>query len=465
MTRKSIPINIARKLWAGCGGYCQNPNCNRFLFESVGENCISLANVAHIIGYGTNGPRSDHELAEAINQDGFENLIMLCLDCHKVVDELEKEFSVEVMKKWKSEHEHKVAQFFNTPRITDERELFIEVSKLLDENGAIFREYGPYSKNALEGDSGDTLTIWRRRCLDTILPNNRRIINLIEKNIRNLPHKWDIYREMLGYKLHIEAFEDNCLLGQRVNDYKLFPIEFDHFVKTKLGVSVPPLKVREKEELEFRRNQVSTFIDRFLANHDFVVEMEELNRATMYITLKDGRDLRVFVTHTYYFTEYTLEKVIAVDPQVEAIICSCPSGQYSESAKQLCIENGIGLFMLKEFMGALRYKGDRFLNFLLRDERKNRINSFKNLLERATLPKGLKVYLFGSYLRTKLYKDIDAVIVYSDDRTKNSVDMVSKVLKKELKEQSHKLDLTICSSTEFLSLNLDYDNLTRVYTS
>lgn len=465
MTRKTIPVNAARQLWAGCGGYCQNPNCNRFLFASVGENSVSLANVAHIIGHGSNGPRSDHELAETIDRDGLANLIMLCLDCHKIVDELEKEFSVEAMQQWKYEHEKKVAQFFDIPKLTDERELLIEVSELLDQNESIFREYGPYSQNALEGDSGDTLKIWHRRCLDTILPNNRRIVNLIEKNKRHFTYPWDVYREMLGYKLHVEAFEDNCLLGQKVNDYKLFPVEFDHFVKTKLGVQVPPLEIRKEEELEFRRNQVSTFIDRFLANHDFISEMEELNKATMSITLKDGRELRVFVTNTYFFTEYTFEKVMAVDPQVEAIICSCPAGQYSEGAKQLCIENGIGLFMFKEFMGALRHNGDRFLNFLLRDEREIRINSFKRPLERTKLPKGLKVYLFGSYMRNKLYQDIDAAIVYSNDTARNSVDEVSEVLKKELREQSHKLDITVCSSEEFSALKLDHDNLTKVYAS
>ncbi|WP_084286558.1 nucleotidyltransferase [Halomonas halodenitrificans] len=465
MARKAIPVNVARQLWAGCGGYCQNPSCNRFLFATVGDDSVSLANVAHIIGHGENGPRSDHKLAELIDRDGLDNLIMLCLECHKVVDELEKKFSVEAIRIWKSDHERKVREFFNIPRVTDERELLIKVSELLDENGAIFREYGPYSQRVLEGDSGDALIIWRRRCLDTILPNNRRIVNLIEKNKRNFPYPWDVYRPMLNYKLHVDAFEDNCLLGQKVNDYKLFPVDFDHFVKTKLGAEMPPLERRGEEELEFRHNQVSTFINRFLANHDFIAQMEELNRATMSITLKDGRELRVFVTNTYYFTEYTLEKVMAVDPQVEVIICSCPAGQYAEDAKQLCIEHGIGLFMFGEFMGALRKTGEHFLNYLLRSEREDRINSFKRPLECTNLPKGLQVYLFGSYLRRKLYEDIDAVIVYSNFQAKDAVERVSGTLKSGLGEQAQKIDLTICSTAEFSALKLTNDNLTKVYAS
>jgi hypothetical protein len=431
----------------------------------VGEEVVSLANVAHIIGHGANGPRSEHELAEVIDRDGLENLIMLCLDCHKVVDELESEFSVEVMQGWKREHERKVRQFFDIPHITAERDILIEVSELLDTNGMIFREYGPYSQKALEGDSGDALTVWRRRCLDTILPNNRRIVNLIEKNKRNFTYPWDVYREMLGYKLHVDAFEDNCLLGQKVNDYKLFPIEFDHFVKTKLGVAMPPLEVRRDEELEFRWNQVATFIDRFLTNHDFITQMEELNRATMSVTLRDGRSLRVFVTNTYYFTEYTFNKVMAIDPQVEVIICSCPAGQYADGAKQLCIEHGVGLFMLGEFMGAVRKTGEDFLNYLLRSESEERINKFRNPLRKTKLPQGLKVYLFGSYLRRKLYRDIDAVVVYSGERASGAIERVSEVLKMAAGHQSPILDLTICSSKEFSAFQLKHDNLTELYAS
>jgi hypothetical protein len=319
MSRKSIPVSVVRQLWAGCGGYCQNPQCNRFLFASVGEDSVSLANVAHIIGHGVNGPRSEYELAETIDKNDLSNLIMLCLDCHKIVDELEQKFSVEAIQGWKANHEKKVRQLFDVRTIKDERELLIEVSDLLDMNGMIFREYGPYSEKALEGGSGDVLTVWRRRCLDTILPNNRKIVNLIEKNRRHFSHPWDVYREMLGYKLHVEAFEENCLLGQRVNDYKLFPVEFDHFVKTRLGVEMPPLEIRHNEELEFREEQVKKYIKNFLANHDFVTEMKMLNIATMSIKLRDDRTLQVFLTHTYIFTEYTLNKVLAINPQIEVM--------------------------------------------------------------------------------------------------------------------------------------------------
>lgn len=309
MSRKSIATNIARKLWAQCGGFCQNPNCNKYLFATVGDNTVSLANVAHIIGHGKNGPRSEHELANFIDKDGITNLIMLCLECHKIVDQLETQFPVAQMQEWKVKHERKIGSRFGIPKIRDEQELLSQVNDLLVENKLIFQEYGPFSRQALDGCSGDAMTIWRRHCLDTIIPNNQRIIELIEANKKNFPYPWEVYRQMMGYKLHADSFRNNCLLDKKINDCKLFPQEFDDFVKQSLGLPVEDRKYRGQEEIEFRYTTVSKYIEEFLANHSFINRMEKLNIAMFDVELKDGRNLRVFATNTYFFTEYTFDQI------------------------------------------------------------------------------------------------------------------------------------------------------------
>jgi hypothetical protein len=235
MDRQSIPENIRRKLWAQCGGYCENPTCNRYLFAEIDDESVSLANIAHIIGAGEQGPRSEHGLAQYIDKNGYDNLIMLCLFCHKVVDELEEKFSVDEMRTWKREHSRKIQSFFDIPVVRDEKELLREVNDLLDKNRHIFEEYGPYSSRALNGDSGDAQKIWRRRCLDTLLPNNQRIIGLIKRNKNNFGYPWPLYSKMLDYEVHAESFRENCLSGERLNDYKLFPTDFDDYVKASLG--------------------------------------------------------------------------------------------------------------------------------------------------------------------------------------------------------------------------------------
>jgi predicted nucleotidyltransferase len=463
MTRNKIPINTARQLWAQCGGFCQNPSCNRPLFAHSGDEVVSLVNVAHIIGHGVNGPRSDHELAEIVEKDGIGNLIMLCLSCHKVVDELETQYSVADMQRWKAQHFGKITSLFSITRITDEQKLLREVNDLLDVNATVFRECGPFSAAVINGASGDGLTVWRRRCLDTILPNNQRIILLIERNKSSFPYPWDMYKKMLLYKMHADAFQDNCLLDRKVNDYKLFPLEFDHFVKTKLNIQVPPLQQVSEEELEYRGGQIRTFIDRFLSGHEFIDRLQELNKSTMIVDLRDGRSLKVFVTNTYCFTDYTFDRVMAVDPAVDAIICSCPAGTYSNSAKALCIEHGIGLFMLGEFMGAIRKHSDDYLNYLIKADRESRIMSINRIIKNLQPQTGISVYVFGSYLRKKIYADIDLMLVYANPAAKAGLASLEAALVEELERQGERADITIASLAELSTLRFQHNNVTAAY--
>jgi hypothetical protein len=462
MNRKSIATNIARKLWAQCGGFCQNPSCNKYLFANVENEVVSLANVAHIIGHGEKGPRSEHGLADYIDRDGIANLMMLCLECHKIVDELEDNFSVEQMQKWKATHESKINSLFNFPQIYDERKLLEQVNDLLIENKVIFEEYGPFSKQAVQGDSGDTLTIWRRRCLDTILPNNQRIVGLIETSKRNFPYPWEVYRQMMGYKLHSDSFRDNCLLEKKVNDYKLFPREFDDFIKQSLGIPIDNLERRGEEELEFRQATVSAYIENFLANHSFINRMEKLNIAMFDVDLNDGRSLRVFATNTYFFTEYTFEKIMAIDPGIDAIICSNPYGTYTWEAKALCIEHEIGLFTLKTFMGAIRKDGDEFLNYLVQEERTNRLSFSQSLLDDTSVPSRFQVYLFGSYLRRELYNDIDLILVYPIRADQELISSTLESIRQVFKERASQLDITVCSEVEYTTMRFEDDNRARI---
>lgn len=461
--RKSIPLNTARQLWSQCGGFCQNPACNKPLFREVGNEEVSIANVAHIIGHGSAGPRSDHELAEHIEIDGVGNLIMLCLECHKVVDELEKHFTVEEMQRWKASHTQKIRSLFSVQNFQDEIELLKEINDLLDVNAALFRDCGPYSEAVLGGLGGDGLKLWKKRCLDTILPNNAQIIALIENNKRNFAYPWNVYQKMLEYKIHADAFQDNCLTDKKINDYKLFPRSFDHFVKTKLGVPTQEPEIVAKEELELRYNTVKTFIERFLADHSAIERLQELNRGAMLVELCDGRSIKVFVTNTYYFTDYTLDRVLEVDPAVDAIICSSPAGQYTDSAKQQCIERGIGLFMLGEFMGAIKHSGDQYLNFLLRADRDQRTVNLKRLSQEAAPPLRTQVFAFGSFLRRRLYGDVDVLIVYEEPVDTGKLKAFDSELERLIRKRVGKPDITVASAKEFTALRLKYDNLTQVY--
>ncbi|WP_256679920.1 nucleotidyltransferase domain-containing protein [Pseudomonas sp. Q1] len=402
-------------------------------------------------------------MAESIDRNGFDNLIMLCLSCHKIVDELEEQYSVAEMRRWKVEHAKKISNQFSIPRFTGEQALMREINDILEENRSIFNEYGPFSSSIINDESGDRQIIWRRRCLDTLIPNNKKIIDIIEGNKRNFTHPWEAHRRMLNYKMHADAFRDNCLMDRKVNDYKTFPKEFDHFIKTRLGIPVPSLEQVDKEELEFRHGQVRALIDKFLSSHKFINNLEELNKSTMIVDLQDGRSLKVFVTHTYYFTEYTLDRVVEVDPAIDAILCSCPYSSYTNSAKRLCIERGVGLFKLAEFMGAVRLTGEKYLNYLTNSDRENRITRVRRAIVNLKPAPGLAFYLFGSHLRRKLNGDIDLMIVYSHPSAKAAISALKVGLQESYEFREETLDIVILSKAEYANLKLDHDNRTLVF--
>lgn len=461
--RENISVNTKRKLWAESAGYCQNPSCNKSLFLDVEDETVSIANMAHIIGARAHGPRSEFAIAEHIRKNGMENLLMLCLECHKVVDELEKQFGVELLRKWKVNHTNSIASLFTIPKYDSERALLIEIDRLLEENKNIFSSYGPFSTLAMSGDGGDTRKVWRRRCLDTILPNNERIVRIIENHKTSFGYPWEIYNGLLEFKVHAISFEENCLLEDKINDYKTFPSTFPNLIKTSLGIPLNETPGKESEELEFRRDGITNIIKKFLSSHGSIASIEEISRGVFAVERKNGTRLRIFVTHTYFFTEYTYEKVLSADPNVSAIVCSNPYSGYTPSVKERCLAANIGLFKLSEFMGALNFDGERFTNFLLSEDRNVRINWIKKELAKGELSAGCEVYLYGSYLRKAVYSDIDLLILYPNQFSAVEVDRVIGAIKESLSEVEDQLDIQACSKNELTSLKMNFDNRVRVY--
>jgi hypothetical protein len=153
---------------------------------------------------------------------------------------------------------------------------------------------------------------------------------------------------------------------------------------------------------------------------------------------------------------------MAIDPSVDAIICSNYYGAYTEEAKCLCINNKIGLFTIKTFMGAIRKDGDEFLNYLPQDERSGRLNHSKSLINKASIPVGFQVYIFGSYLRREIYQDIDLILVYPFGVVEELVSSTIESINQVFKERASLLDITVCSNVEYKTINFQDDNRYRI---
>ncbi|RTZ03584.1 SAVED domain-containing protein [Flavobacterium bomense] len=89
--RKAIPHGTARKLWVKSGGRCQYDSCNIPLWkDSLMQKDLNKSYISHIVGAKEDGPRGDAILSKELETD-FENLLLLCDECHRRIDKREVE--------------------------------------------------------------------------------------------------------------------------------------------------------------------------------------------------------------------------------------------------------------------------------------------------------------------------------------------------------------------------------------
>ncbi|MGV3615272.1 MAG: SAVED domain-containing protein [Fimbriimonas sp.] len=103
-----IPNDERLKLWVRSGGRCAI--CNKFLLEDeFTGHYLNLAEAAHVVARSKKGPRGEADLAIE-ERNKVENLMLLCLDHHKLIDTEKKagHFPRESLLKMKDVHERRI---------------------------------------------------------------------------------------------------------------------------------------------------------------------------------------------------------------------------------------------------------------------------------------------------------------------------------------------------------------------
>lgn len=104
--RQYKPTTI-RRLDKLSGNECAEPACVKKLIAEDGQSIISK--ICHIEAASKNGPRWNEKMNDDDRRD-FSNLILLCDEHHTIIDNKANElnFPVQLLKKWKTEHEAKI---------------------------------------------------------------------------------------------------------------------------------------------------------------------------------------------------------------------------------------------------------------------------------------------------------------------------------------------------------------------
>lgn len=158
--RPAVPRNTERRLWAEAMGHCMNPECQSELID----NGSNIGQMAHIRAHADGGDVS------------FENLILLCGNCHTQTDHNRTEATVGWLQACKKNRNIEIEGRF-TKRCASFEKLKESVTPILKRNGQIFDSYGP----AKESHIAERYKLWLK-FEGELVSNNRRLELILTKN-------------------------------------------------------------------------------------------------------------------------------------------------------------------------------------------------------------------------------------------------------------------------------------------
>jgi hypothetical protein len=95
-------------LFVRAGGRCEFDGHNRYLLEHpLTLTPGNFAQMAHIVAFKEDGPRGRSELRPDYIND-VSNLMLLCPQCHKLIDDDSAKYTVSVLEKFKQAHEDRI---------------------------------------------------------------------------------------------------------------------------------------------------------------------------------------------------------------------------------------------------------------------------------------------------------------------------------------------------------------------
>lgn len=213
---REISKDIQRRLFAESMGRCMNPDCKKELFLKNGD----IIEKAHIRPYCDTADNS------------FENLIVLCPNCHTDFD---KNFAYKAneVKQWKQIRESELNSFFSI-RCSSFNDLKDKVKPLLCENKTIYENY------YLSGNKD----LWDKFEFK-ILVNNRKLKNILSNNLTLIQDYKDKDNSNLDlvqlFLTHVDEFEQSrldeekkrqILFPEKINSlFEVAPID-DSFIQS-----------------------------------------------------------------------------------------------------------------------------------------------------------------------------------------------------------------------------------------
>lgn len=210
--RKAIPAATRLRLFSQASGHCQKPDCLDALFPAELGGDKNIAEMAHVIPHGEGGPRHADRPAGDFNPDAFENLILLCPNCHTKIDKDPDSFPRNILLDWKETHLANLAAKQGIRAYGDRAEAKAAIAGIMAENKAIFDRFAPEHGTDFEYDpESSAARAWSHRIRSVILPNHYRTQAIIGANLGLATDK---ERETFAaYQEHVRGLWERHLCG------------------------------------------------------------------------------------------------------------------------------------------------------------------------------------------------------------------------------------------------------------
>ena len=187
-SRQPVPRNTERTLWGESSGYCMNPDC--FVRLISDDKVTNLGEIAHIEPHSQGGDVS------------AENLILLCRNCHKENEPIDRPAVKDTLRRWKADRQKALNETFAS-RFETFDALSKKAAPLLRHNYDIFNHYGPHTGNP------EDFKIWQAYEPQLII-NNEKLKLLFENNLNLFADKkeYNNQKAIRYFIRHVDEFSE-----------------------------------------------------------------------------------------------------------------------------------------------------------------------------------------------------------------------------------------------------------------
>lgn len=212
------------RLFADSAGRCQNPACLAPLFvELPTTGDVHFGEIAHVIAASAGGPRANPE-TPASELGAWSNLILLCANCHTMVDRAPSDFPEADLVSWKTMHLSKIEAALGLATYDSRTAARAAIEPFQDQNRFIHEARGPDNDYRADPES-EIATMWRRDVAAVIIPNQRAILRVVDANRDLLTNEEKATVER--FRMHLRDLEGRHVHRIEGLVSERYPIEMD----------------------------------------------------------------------------------------------------------------------------------------------------------------------------------------------------------------------------------------------